>query len=433
MVTNQRSSELINKDKQFIAPSQHTAKYPLVVEKARGCYVWDLDGNRYIDFLASASSLNLGSAHPVVRRAIKRQLRKTTQYTAVYTYNKASVEYAEALSAVYPGNVEVKVCFGHSGSDSNDAAIKFARAYTGRKNILVLKNGYHGSTYGSGSLTSWTRTVYEQLRPMLPGVVRMPFYERGKYEKSESELAAEVRALVEPESIAALIIEPIQGDSGLIPADPEFIQQLYALCKKHGILFISEEVQQGFYRTGKFFSIEHYGIVPDGIIIGKAAGAGLPLSAFIGRKEVMDVLPPMAHLFTLAANQLSCSAGLAQLQYMRSDRFQECLKRNLDLIQEAVLSLQKKRPQTVSFVRLSGMSVGIGIKALGNKTARERTGEIVRRCFDKGLILLSNSDQVLRIQPPLNINARILQKGFQILEKAMIESEEGVDNGKRAV
>ena len=421
MASYEKSNAVISRDRQFIAPCQHAANYPLAIGKARGSIVWDLDGNRYIDFIASASSLNVGSLHPAVRKAIKKQLRRTTQYTAAYTYNKASVDYAEALAAVYPGNADVKVCFGHSGSDSNDAAIKFARAYTQRKNILVFKKGYHGSTYGSGSMTSWRKDVYEKIGPMLPGIIRLPFYESSRYDKSEEELEAEVRAAVDPESIAAVIIEPVQGEGGLTPADPVFIRHLYALCKRNGILFFAEEVQQGFYRTGRFFSIEHYDIVPDGIIIGKSAGAGLVLGAFIGRKEIMDSLPPMAHLLTLAANPLSCSAGLAQLKYLKSNRFQSCLKRNIAMAREIVCSLQRKYPDTISFVHITGMSIGIGVKADGNRAAGERAREIVLSCFKKGLLILPIADNVLRLQPPLNIPVRELKKGFQILEEAIAQ------------
>ena len=421
----QKCYALIHKDAQYIAPCQHAAQYPLVVEKAKGSIVWDLGGNRYIDFLSSASSLNIGSAHPAVTRAIQKQLRKTTQYTAAYTYNKPSVDYAQALALLYPGKIDVKVCFVHCGSDANDTAVKFARAYTGRKNILVFKNGYHGASYGSASLTSWRKDFYEQIDPMLPGVLRMPFYASGQYDQSAEKLESELRALADPETIAAVIMEPIQGEGGMLPADPVFMQQLFTLCKKNGILFFSEEVQQGFYRTGKFFSIEHYGIIPDGVIIGKSAGAGLPLGALIGKKEIMDALPPMANVFTLAANQLACAAGLAQLRYMQSACFQKSLKQNIALSEDTLCFLQKKYPNAISFVRQCGMSIGIGLQVCGRQTAEECAAEIVSACHRKGLIILSLGNGILRIQPPLNIHARELKEGFRILEEAIDESEEG--------
>ena len=421
----QKCNEVIQQDKQYIAPCQHATPCPLVVDKAKGAVVWDLDGNKFIDFLSGASYLNIGSSHPAVNRAVLRQLRTTAQYTTAYSYNKPSADYAKALAQIYPGDIAVKVCFGNSGSDANDAAIKFARAFTGRKNILVFKNAYHGASYGSASLTSWKKGVFEQIEPLLPGIYRMNYYESGYYTTTQEELEGEFAGIVEPQSVAAVIIEPMQGDGGMIPADSAFMKHLYSLCKKHDILFFSEEVQQGFYRTGKCFAIEHYHIVPDGIIIAKSAGGGLVLGAFIGRAEMMDSLPALAHLFTASANHLSCTAGHAALNYMQSAGFQNRLKRNIIITKDAVNALQKRHPNTIGFVRLLGMSAGIGITPANHQSAHERAVKIVLLCHSNGLIIISSSKGVLRLQPPLNISERNLKKGFQLLDKAVTELEEG--------
>ena len=175
-MTIQRCEALIARDKNVIAPCQHLSYFPLVVEDCKGSILTDADGNQFIDFLSSASSLNLGSSHPVITQAIQAQLEKFTQYTQAYCYNQQSIEYAERLFSVYPGGVSAKVCFGNCGSDGNDAAIKFARAYTGRQKIIVFVNGYHGSTYGAATLTTCSTRVHEKMGPFLPEVYAFPFF-----------------------------------------------------------------------------------------------------------------------------------------------------------------------------------------------------------------------------------------------------------------
>ena len=289
----------VKRDKKVIAPCSHLSYFPLVVAEAKQDMVYDEDGNGYIDFLSSASSLNLGSGQPAVHAAVMDQMGKGTQYTIAYSYNRASIEYAERLTSVYPGGAAAKVCFGLCGSDSNDAAVKFARAYTGRPKIITFLNGYHGSTYGAASLTAVSARTRRGMGPFLPEVYSFPFFdtsvEDAACERDCVRMIEEAfAAYLPPEEVAAVIIEPIQGDAGLLAAHPIFLQKLYALCRKHGILFIAEEVQQAFFRTGKWFSIEHYGIVPDGIVLGKALGAGLPLGAFMARSEIIDALTARA-------------------------------------------------------------------------------------------------------------------------------------------
>ena len=348
-----------------------------------------------------------------------------TEYITVYAYNAPSVAYAEALASVYPGGVDVKVCYGNSASDSVDGAVKFARAFTGRKNIVVFQNAYHGSTYGSVSMTNWEKERFAKIGPMLPGVFTLPFHALGEYDPNwrMEDLEAEFRAAVDPGSVAAVFIEPVQGDGGMLPADDTFMQHLFALCQKNGILFISEEAQQGFWRTGKCFSIEHYSIVPDGIVIGKSAGGGLPLGAFIARSEIMDVLPVLSHAFTLCGNHLSCAAGKAQLDYMKTERFQKRLSENIDLASGLLRTLQEEHPDTIAFVRQTGLSIGIAIKATNGSTDREMTRKIVQRCYEKGLVLSSLVGHVLRVQPPLNMRKRYMKKGFRILDAVLDESE----------
>ena len=426
----ERSEALIERDNNVIAPCQHLYYYPLAVERAEGSIITDLDGNQFIDFLSSASSLNMGSSNPVIKEAIREQLDKYTQYTSAYLYNVPCVEYAERLVSVYPGGIPAKVAYGNCGSDANDAAVKFARAYTGRQKIITFINGYHGSTYGSATMTTCTTKMKEKMGPFLPEIYSFPFY---GVDKSDEEVERDCLAQMElafasylpANEVAAVVIEPLQGDGGLLPAHPIFMKKLYELCKANGILFISEEVQQGFYRTGKFFGIEHYDIVPDGIIMGKSIGGSLTLGAFMARTEIMDCLPAPAHLFTLGANAIACAAGIAAFDYYQTDEFQQTLKENIETAERLAAELKEKHPDIVGFTRNLGFSMGIGVVRKDGTADPDGVYKILYRAYEKGLIIISVAGNILRVQPPLNIPKEQLEKGFAILDEAMSDFEAG--------
>lgn len=434
-LNTEKCSALVERDKKVIAPCQHLSYYPLAVQRVEQDVLFDEDGNSFIDFLSSASSLNLGSCNPVINAAIKKQLDLFTQYTVAYTYNRTAVEYAERLVSVYPGGVPAKVAFGNCGSDANDAAIKFARAYTGRSEIITFINGYHGNSYGAMTMTTVTTRMRSKMGPFLPGIHSFPFYDASYDDATcEKECTAEIErafaTYLPPDSVAAIVIEPVQGDAGLIAAHQIFMDKLYALCKKHGILFISEEVQQAFHRTGKWFSIEHYGIVPDGIIMGKSVGASLTLGAFMAKSEIMDCLPAPAHLFTLGANAIACSAGIAAFDYMKSDEFQTILKDNTALMQACLEEVCKKHPDVATGTRGIGMSRGLVLTKKDPETGEDvpdavGTYKVLYRAYEKGLLVISLGENVLRIQPPLNIKPENLKKGFEIIADAIQDYKNG--------
>ena len=226
-----------------------------------------------------------------------------------------------------------------------------------------------------------------------------------------------------------MIIEPIQGDAGLLPAHKIFMKKLYELCQKYGIMFIAEEVQQGFYRSGKFWSIEHYDIIPDGIIMGKSAGAGFPLGAFIGKAEMMDVLPAPAHLFTLCGNAVSCAAGIAQFDYMQSEEFQNILKENSKIMNECLADICKKYPEVADSTSGIDMSKALVIEKRnenGNHVPDpDGAYKILFRCFEKGLLVISLAGNRLRLQPPLNIKPENLKRGFEIIAEAIEDYQAG--------
>jgi 4-aminobutyrate aminotransferase len=271
--------------------------------------------------------------------------------------------------------------------------------------------------------------------PFLPEVYAFPFYSSEmEDERCSRECTAEIEQAfadwLPPEEVAAMIIEPIQGDSGILPAHPIFMEKLYALCREHGILFISEEVQQGFCRTGRFFGIENYGIIPDGIIMGKAAGGGLPLGAFMARTEIMDSLAAPAHLFTMSGNALVCTAAIAAFDVYRSEAFQNTLVEGIRCLEEEACALQQRYPEQIRFVRNAGMSMGIGIgrtDANGSSSPDpDAAFKILYRCYEKGLVLISLGGSILRIQPPLTIPCEMIRKGFSIISEAMEEFQAGL-------
>ncbi|MDD5822908.1 MAG: aminotransferase class III-fold pyridoxal phosphate-dependent enzyme [Firmicutes bacterium] len=417
---------VIERDKVVVAPCQHLSYFPLTIAKCDNATITDVDGNEFIDFLSSASSLNMGSSNPIVTAAIQEQLAQFTQYTPAYTYNEKTTAYAERLVSTYPGGVKAKIAFGNCGSDANDCAVKFARAFTGRQKIIVFINGYHGNTYGSSTMTTCSTKMHEKMGPFLPEIYAFPFYGIDEADDVvEKECLKDIERAFETwmpaNEVAAIVIEPIQGDGGILPAHPIFMKKLHELCQKNGILFISEEVQQGFYRTGKMFAIENYDIVPDGIIMGKSMGAGLTLGGFMARDEIMDCLPAPAHLFTLGGNSIACAAGIAAFDFYKSEEFQGQLKNITEVLWAAAEELKQKHPDMILFYRGIGMSMSIGI----NDEDPDATFKILYRAYEKGLLIISIAGNKLRVQPPLTIPAEQLKRGFEIIAEAIDDYKAG--------
>ncbi len=420
-----KCKEYIARDSEVISAANHLSYFPLVIKSVKGATITDMDDNTFIDFLSSASSLNSGSLHEEVVEALKEQLTLFTQYTAAYSYNTQMIEYAEALVSIYPGKAKAKICFGNCGSDANDAAVKFSRAYTGRSKVIVFQNGYHGNTYGSMSMTTVTTRMRSKMGPLLPDIYVFPFC--GENDDPNAALEPMLTAFatyLPAEEVACMVIEPIQGDSGIVPANKEFMKKLYELCKKHGILFIAEEVQQAFGRAGKWFSIEHYDIVPDGIIMGKSLGGGLTLGAFMAKDDILDCLPAPAHLFTLGANAMACKAGLAQFNVIKKDNFFDEVNRKGEVIKAGFKALGDAYG-IIGEIRGYGLSIGVEIlDKSGNKDAKS-TSKISYRSYEKGLVMITLAGNILRIQPPLTITDDEIGAAIKILNEVFAELAEG--------
>lgn len=430
------SLKIIKQDEEVVSPASRIPYYPFVMKRGKGATVEDIDGNRYIDFLSSAAALNTGHTHPKVVRAIKEQVNDFTNYTTAYMYNKILVELAQELVQITPGNRTKKVSFGLSGSDANDGAIKLARSFTKRQKIIAFLRSYHGSTYGAISLSAISLNMRRNIGPFLPEIYHVPYPDcyrcPFKLRPTNCNLSCldyiktVLDILIPAEEIAAVIIEPIQGDAGIIIPPDKYLPALKKICEDNNILFIAEEVQTGFGRTGKWFAIEHWGIEPDVILLGKAIASGMPLSAIVAEKEIMDSWKAPAHLFTMGGNAVSCAAALATISVIKEERLIEKSKEMGNYIKARFNEL-KKEHKLIGDVRGKGLLIGVDLVS-DRETKQRAEKEAIKvcwRCWEKGLILTFFSKSVLRIAPPLVITKKEVDLALDIIEESIKDVEEG--------
>lgn len=432
----EKCSSIVKEDNNLRMAASVIPYFPFVVNRGYGAIVEDVDGNTFIDMLSSAGSANVGHSHPKVVQAIIDQAKKLINYTSAYTYSELHVELAKALIEITPGNFKKKVTFGLSGSDANDGMIKLARAYTGRNNIISFIGSYHGSTYGSISLSAISLNMSAKIGPLLPGIhhINYPNCYRCRFCKDEhscnlecfEELEEAFKRYLSPNEVAAVIFEPLAGDFGIIVPPKKYVEKLYNICKQYGILFAVDEVQQGFGRTGKWFGIENFDIVPDIIVMGKSIASGMPLSAIVARKEIMESLEAPAHIFTTGGNAICCSAAIATINVIKEENL---LNNSLHLgnyIKNRFMEMKNKY-NIIGDVR--GIGLSIGVELIVYKKLKQKNNiaaaKICYRCWEKGVILVYVSESVLRIQPPLVITKDQLDKALNIIDQSICEYMSG--------
>lgn len=410
--------------------------YDIVIDHGHGAIITDVEGHDYIDLLASASSTNTGHAHPRIVKAIADQAAKIIQYTPAYFANSQAARLAPRLAALAPISGPVEVGWGNSGSDANDAIIKFARAYTGRQYLVSFTGAYHGSTYGSMTLSAVTLNMTRKMGPLLPGIVKVPFPSPWYKLKGESEAAFVDRMFaafklpfetyLPAEETAAILIEPIQGDGGIVKTPPAFMQKVYDFAKAHGILFAIDEVNQGMGRTGKWWSIQNFpGIEPDLMSVGKSLASGMPLSAVVGRREIMESLGPAANVYTTAGNPVTTAAANATLDVMKDEHLVE---RSARLGKKAAAFFKKEQVQYnfIGDVRMYGLDGGIDIiDPQTGKGDTVATTKLMYRIFELGAIIISLRGSILRFQPPLVITEEQLDQAFGMIDQAFSELAAG--------
>jgi 4-aminobutyrate aminotransferase len=422
------AKKVLEKDQKFISQS-YTRVYPLVVKRAEGAWVEDVDSNRFLDFSSGIAVCNTGHCHPRIVTAIQRQAGRFIHMSGTDFYYEAQSNLAEKLAEITPGQKDKRVFFGNSGAEAIEAALKLARYHTKRSRIIAFLGAFHGRTMGALSLSA-SKVIQEKgFFPLVPGITHVPYaycYRCPSHSTYPGCGCACVEWIREdlfkrslpPDEVAAIFVEPIQGEGGYIVPPPEFHQKLFQLARDFGILFVVDEVQTGMGRTGKMFGIEHWGLVPDIIAIAKGIASGMPLGAMVSQSEVMTWIPG-SHASTFGGNPISCQAALATI-----DLLQEALIQNAAALGEYILGqlreLQKRFP-LIGDVRGRGLMIGVELvkDPVTKEKAIEERNKIIQACFEKGLLILGCGENVIRLIPPLIITRNEADTALTILEEVL--------------
>jgi 4-aminobutyrate aminotransferase/(S)-3-amino-2-methylpropionate transaminase len=398
--------------------------YAVFAEKARNAEVWDVEGKRYIDFGAGIAVVNTGHSHPRIVAAIKRQLDAFSHSCIMITPYASAVELAERLCAVAPIE-NARAMFVSTGAEAVENAIKIARAATGRPGVIAFSGGFHGRTNLCMALTGKVVPYKKGFGPFTPGIYHAPFPAEYLGVSADDSLAALdqlFKSDIEPERVAAIIIEPVQGEGGFYPAPDGFLARLRALCDAHGILLVADEIQTGYGRTGRMFAIEYAGVEPDIMTVAKGIAGGFPIAAVVGRQAVMDGPEPGGLGGTYAGSPLGCAAGLAVLDVIEEEGLCE---RALEVGQRLVTGLrrlQQRHPGRIGDIRALGAMVAMELVADSDPARPDAAlaKALGARALDAGLILLTCGvrGNVIRILTPLTIDFAHLDEGLGILEKA---------------
>ena len=421
-----KARTILKRDAEIISQSM-VREYPLVLQKAHGINIWDVDGNRYLDFTAGIAVMAVGWNHPRVVRAIQEQAKYLSHGAFLDFCSEVPVKFAESIVGLLPPNLD-KVYFSNSGAESIEAAMKLARHHTKRKYFISFYGGFHGRTYGAVSLTAAKVIQRKQFGPFLP-VIHSPFPNPYRPLRSEpatcdqdvlNNLEEEIfKTEAAPEEIAAIFVEPIQGEGGYIVPPKTFLKGLRRICDDFEILLIIDEVQSGCYRTGKFLASEHFGVVPDIVCLSKAIGGGLPLGVTIASDEIMT-WPPGSHASTFGGNNIACAAGTAVLDIMKEEGFDDHITKMGTYLLERLKRL-KKHHEIIGDVR--GIGLMSAIELVRNRATKEpavhERNVVLNNAFKNGLTLLPAGESVIRFCPPLTLEKEDIDTGLDILEAAI--------------
>ncbi len=423
-----RARALIARDADVISPS-YTRSYPFVMDHGEGYLVWDVDGNRYLDFAAGIAVCATGHSHPAVVSAIKEQADKFLHMSGTDFYYPQQVALAERLAEITPGAGPKRAFFTNSGTESVEAAMKLARYATGRPRIVAFTGAFHGRTLGSLSLTA-SKVVHRRgFGPLVPDVHHVPYGYCYRcpynlvYPDCDIACVAEIeRSLftreVPPDEVAAVFVEPIQGEGGYVVPPDGWLQQLRELCDRHGILLVADEVQSGMGRTGKWFAVDHWGVVPDIVCIAKGIASGLPLGAIVAPQQLMD-WPPGAHASTFGGNPVACQAALVTIDLLDKGLMDNAAELGEVMMQQ--LQGMARRYPIIGDVRGRGLMVGVELieDAQTKNPAHDLRDRIVEACYKRGLLVLGAGFNVLRFTPPLVVDRAGVDKALRIFEEAL--------------
>ena len=402
-------------------PRGITSAHPITVDRARGSELWDVSGKRYIDFAGGIGVMNVGHAHPRVMQAVKEQLDRATHTSFQVVHYESYLRLAERLCEVAPIAGAKKAIFFSTGAEAIENAVKIARAATGRPGVISFRGGFHGRTLLALSLTGSVQPYKQDFGPYAAEVYQSPFpytYRGWSTEAALADLNNLLESEVGPKRVAAIVIEPVLGEGGFVPAPLDFMRGLRELTERHGILLIVDEIQTGFGRTGRFFAVEHSGVQPDLITVAKSLAAGFPLSGVVGKAELMDAPDPGGLGGTYGGNPIACAAGLAVMDIMRDEKLPERAARIGSVVEERMQSWAKDH-ELIGDVRAVGAMAGLELVRDRNtkEPADRETARIVAAARERGLIILRCGihHNVIRTLMPLTIADDQLEEGLDIL------------------
>ncbi|QDU20540.1 aminotransferase class III-fold pyridoxal phosphate-dependent enzyme [Urbifossiella limnaea] len=414
-LTGPKAAALLARDAEYVSPS-YTRVYPLVVERGSGCVVEDVDGNRFLDFTAGIAVTATGHCHPEVVAAIHDQADKLLHMSGTDFYYRPQIDLAERLARIAPGPSPKKVFFTNSGAEAVEAALKLARWHTRRNRVVSFFGAFHGRTYGAMSLSGSKLVHRRGFSPLVPDIHHIDFPRGcgstcggGRCGLVDDLTDTLFRRTCPPEEVAAVFVEPIQGEGGYHPLPAGCLPALRALCDRHGILLVADEVQSGMGRTGKIFACEHYGVEPDILCAAKGVASGMPLGAIVARAEVMD-WPSGSHASTFGGNPVSCRAALATIDLLEREYTANAAARGEQL--------------RAGLKRLTGLA---NVRGLGLMTAADVPGSggreaLIQGCFRRGLLLLGCGEAGLRFCPPLCVTAVQVETALALLGEVLDEA-----------
>ena len=423
-----KAQALIHADRDVVSPSLPRA-YSLVVDRAQGCTITDVDGNRFLDFAAGIAVCSTGHCHPRVVKAIQDQAAHLIHVSADFYY-PPYVEMATRLTEIAPGSDDWQVFLTNSGTEAVEGALKLARYATGRHRFIAFLGAFHGRSMGAITLTASKPQYHRGFGPLLGGVTHLPYAKclhcHYNLDYPDCDLACidyiedEIfKRIAPPEDVAAIIVEPVQGEGGYVVPPTEWLVGLRALCDRHGILLIADEIQSGMGRTGKMFAVDHFvgpegPVVPDIITVAKGIASGMPLGAFIAKTDRMT-WDKGAHGTTFGGNPVACAAGLETIALLEEGLIENAARMGEYLV-ERLNSLQEENPPLID-VRGLGLMIGMEFQT------GEQAKAVVKGCFEKGLVVLGCGDKAVRLSPPLIIGEEEADTALEILEAAIGEVE----------
>lgn len=424
---------LIERDLAVLSPS-YTREYALVVDRAEGSEVWDVDGRRYVDFMAGIAVLNVGHRHPKVVAAVHEQVDKFWHICLSDFFYPQAVELAEKMRTIAPMGDDAMVYFGNSGTEAIEAAVKLAMYKTGRSKFVGFLGGFHGRTLGALSFTA-SKHVQRARYRMGVKVVHLPYANpyrpilANPHNKDYGDVVVDyleeqlLEKVISPEDIAAILVEPIQGEGGYVVPSANFMPRLRAVCDKHGIMMIVDEIQSGAGRTGKWWAVEHEHVEPDIVCFAKGVGSGMPIGGILAKKDVM-VWKAGSHGSTFGGNPVAAVSALATLQVIEEEGLLAQATETGQYIMDALAEMQVRHP---SMGDLRGRGLMIGIEFVQDRESKKPAialrNDIIQMAFESGLLIVPCGSNSIRLTPPLNIPRPLVDEGLQLFEAAVTAAE----------